>query len=95
MGPVGSLPSASPQAHREGAAGQGEHAVPSLCPAGNRQSISGANEIPGNLGEAGTTAQLQELATGSCWNGMLYGGGLTARSLPKGEGWGGMQVSGG
>lgn len=80
--------STSPQGYREGAAGQGEHTVPSLCPAGNRQSIRGANVIPGNLGEAGTTAQLQELATGSHWNRIRYGGGIAARSLPKGQEWG-------
>ena len=28
--------------------------------------------IPGNAGEGGTTAQLQELATGLRWSGMRY-----------------------
>lgn len=48
----------------------------------------------GSLGEAGSMVQLQELVTNLCWNGMQNGGGFTARCLPKGEGWGGMQVSG-
>lgn len=93
-GPWEAFPSTSPQGHRRGAVGQGEHRVPLLWPA-SRRSSSGANGSHGRLGEAGSARQLQELAAGWCWNGMQCGRGFTARCLPKGKGWGGMEVSGG
>lgn len=31
----------------------------------------------------------------AAWESMQHGGGFTARYLPEGQGWGGMQVSGG
>ncbi|KAJ7415999.1 hypothetical protein WISP_74689 [Willisornis vidua] len=77
----------SPEGHGEDAAGQGELTVPLLCPANSRQSINGANMIHGNLGEAGSMVQLQELATGLGWNVTQYGAGFTARTLPKGVKW--------